>query len=84
MLRVVPDREVAKDAARVNVSAVVAGQPRIVPIEGRFGVEKLRGALTRGEDLSVIRGAVSRLLERAVPALERLPLPRVRDHGPER
>ncbi len=31
MLRVVPDREVAKEAAHVNVSALVSGQPRIVP-----------------------------------------------------
>jgi conjugative relaxase-like TrwC/TraI family protein len=86
MLRVVPDRELAKEAARVNVSALASGQPRIVPAEGRVSVEKLRGALGRGgEDLAVIRRAVSRLLDRAAPAIERLPLPsRVRDFGPER
>jgi AAA domain/UvrD-like helicase C-terminal domain len=66
MLRVVPDREVAKEAARVNVSALAAGQPRIVPSEGRLSVEKLRSALGRGgEDLAVVRRAVSRLVERA-------------------
>jgi hypothetical protein len=85
MLRVVSDREVAKEAARVNVSALVAGQPRIVPFEGRFSVEKLRSAITRGgEDLGVIRRAVSRLIERASPGIERPRLPRVRDCGPER
>ncbi len=85
MLRVVSDREVAKEAARVNVSALVAGQPRIVPLEGRFRVEMLRSAITRGDDdLGVIRRAVSRLIERAAPGIDRPLLPRVRDFGPER
>jgi hypothetical protein len=85
MLRVVPDREVAKEAARMNVSALLARQPRIVPSEGRFSVEKLRDALARGgEDLGLVRRAVSRLIERAAPEISRLPLPRVRDLGPER
>jgi hypothetical protein len=85
MLRVVSDREVAKEAARVNVSALVAGQPRIVPFERRFSVEHLRNALTRGDnDLGVIRRAVSLLVERAAPGFERPRLPRVRDFGPER
>jgi hypothetical protein len=87
MLRVVPDRELAKEAARVNVSALAVGQSRIVPSEGRVSVEKLRGALGRGgEDLGAIRRAVSRLLERAAPVrtLARLPLSRDRDYGPER
>ncbi len=85
MLRVVPDREVAKEAARVNVSAFLLGQPRIVPTEGRFSVEKLRSALARdGEDLGAIRRALSRLVERAAPAISRLPLARVRDWEPER
>jgi hypothetical protein len=85
MLRVVPDRELAKEAARVNVSALAVGQPRIVPAEGRVSVEKLRGALGRGgEDLGAIRRAVSRVIERAAPAIERLRLPRTRDFGPER
>lgn len=85
MLRVVPDRELAKEAARVNVSALAVGQQRIVPTEGRVSIEKLRSALGRGgEDLGAIRHAVSRLLERAAPAIERLRLPRVRGFGPER
>jgi hypothetical protein len=70
MLRVVSDREVAKEAARVNVSALVAGQPRIVPFEGRFSVEMLRGAISRGgEDLGVIRRDVSRLIQRRAPEI---------------
>jgi hypothetical protein len=73
MLRVVSDREVAKEVARVNVSALVAGQPRIVPSKGRFSVERLRDAITRGgDDLAVIRRAVSGFTERAAPAIERL------------
>jgi len=84
MLRIVSDPEVAKDAARVNVSALLLGQPRIVP-DGHFSAEKLRNALTRGgEDLGVIRRAVSGLLERTAPGIERLRPPRVRDLGPER
>src|SRR3989442_625144 len=74
MLRVVPDREVAKEAARVNVSAFLLGQPRFVPTEGHYSVEKLRSALARaGEDLGAIRRALSRLVERAAPAISRLP-----------
>ena len=73
MLRVVSDGEVAKEAARMNVSALLMGQPRIVPAEGRFSVERLRDAITR---------AVSGLVERAGPAIERLS--RGRDAGPER
>jgi hypothetical protein len=85
MLRVVSDREVAKEAARVNLSALVAGQPRIVPFEARFSVEKLRSAMTRGDDdLGVIRRAVSLLIGRAALGFERPRLPRVRDPGPER
>lgn len=86
MLRVIPDRELAKEAARLNVSALASGQRRIVPAEERVSVEKLRDALGRGgEDLGTIRRAVSRLLDRAVPAIERLRLPSwVRDFGPER
>jgi hypothetical protein len=85
MLRVVSDREVAKEAARVNVSALVAGQPRIVPFEARFSVAKLRSAITRGgDDLGVIRSAIAQLIERASPGIERPRLPLVRDFGPER
>jgi hypothetical protein len=81
MLRVVSDREVAKEAARVNVSALAAGQQRVVPREGRFAIDQLRDAIGRGEDLGEIRRAVSRLV---APEVSRLGLPRVRDLGPER
>lgn len=81
MLRVVSDREAAKEAARVNVSALAVGQPRIVPREGRFAIDQLRDAIGRGEDLGVIRRAVARLL---APEVSRLRPPRVRDLGPER
>ncbi len=85
MLRVVSDRELAREAARVNLSALLLGQPRIVPSEGRFSAEPLRNALTRGEeDLSVMRRAVSRLLERAAPGVERLRVPGGRGLGRER
>jgi len=84
MLRASRDRELAKEAARVNMSALLFGQPRIVPLEGRVNVRQLQNAIGRGgEDLAAIRRAVSRLLERAVPGTERLRLP-VRDVGPER
>lgn len=84
MLRAVRDREVAKEAARVNVSALVFGQARIVPLDGRVSGRPLQNALGRdGEHLAAIRRAVSHLVERAVPASERLRLP-VRDVGPER
>jgi len=87
MLRVVSDREVAREAARVNLSALLLGQARIVPSEGRFSAVPLRSALTRGgEDIDVIRRAVSRLLERAAPIRTpaRPSLSRDRDSGRER
>jgi len=85
MLRVVSDRQVAKQAARVNLSALLLGQPRIVPPEGRFSVEGLRDVIARSRgDLGLIRQAVSRLIERAVPEIPRLRLPRGRESGPER
>jgi hypothetical protein len=83
MLRVLPDREVAKVAARVNVSALALGLQRIVPVERHFSVERLGDAITRGgEDLALIRRAVSGLIERTAPKIERLS--RGRDTGPER
>jgi len=82
MLRVVPDRRVAKEAARVNVTALAVGQPRIVPSEGRFSAERLRSALGHaGEDLDAIRRAVSRLV---APGISRLSPPHVRELGPAR
>jgi hypothetical protein len=66
MLRVVSDREVAKQAARVNLSALLLGQPRIVPSEGRFSVDPLRNALAHGgEDLGVSPAHCSRGASRA-------------------
>ncbi len=85
MLRVVSDRELAKEAARVNLSALLLGRPRIVPSDGRLSAERLREAIARGRgDLGLIRQAVSRLIERAVPEIPRLRLPRGRESGPER
>jgi hypothetical protein len=82
MLRVVSDGEVAKEAARMNLSALLIGQPRIVPAEGRFSVERLRDAMTRaGEDLAAIRSAVSCLV---APDISRLGPRRTREWGPER
>jgi hypothetical protein len=73
MLHVVSDREVAKEAVRVNVSALVHGLPRIVPSERRFPAEKLGTVITRGaDDLDWIRHAVWRLMERVAPRIERL------------
>jgi hypothetical protein len=81
MLRVVADREVAKEAARVNVSALAVGLPRVVPHVGRYAPDQLRDAIGRGSDLAAIRRAVSRLI---LPEPSRLRPPRVRDVGPER
>jgi hypothetical protein len=71
MLSVIGDREVAREAARVNLSAMLAGQSRIVPVEGRFAADRFADAIARsGENLDAIRRAVSRFVERAVPAIE--------------
>jgi hypothetical protein len=84
LLRVIPDREVAKEAARVNVSALILGQPRIVSLEGRFNVNRLKQAIPRGEaDLDAIRRAVARVIELALPEISRVRLPLV-DSGRER
>ncbi len=81
MLRVVADREVAKEAARVNVSALAVGLPRVVPHVGRYAPDQLRDAIGRGSDLAAIRRAVARLI---LPEPSRLRPPRSRDAGPER
>jgi hypothetical protein len=81
MLRVVADREVAKEAARVNVSALAVGLPRIVPHLGRYAPDQLREAIGRGSDLVAIQRVVARLV---LPEPSRLRLPRSRDVGPER
>jgi len=82
MLRAVRDRELAKAAARVNVSALLFGQPRIVPLEGRVNGRQLQNALGRGgEGLAAIRRAVLALL---APEMSRVALRRFGDLGPER
>jgi hypothetical protein len=85
MLRVVRDCELAKEAARLNVSALALGQARIVPTERDWSAPQVREAIARGgEDLGEIRQAISRLSHGAGPAREPLRVPRVRDVGPER
>lgn len=85
MLRVVSDREVAKEAARVNLSALTVGQQRIVTLERPWRAEQVKEAIARGgEDLGLIRRAVSSPVERAAPEISRLRPPRGRDFGPER
>lgn len=84
MLRVVSDRDVAKEAARVNVSALTVGQQRIVTLERPWRAQQVKEAIARcGEDLGLIRRAVSRLVEQA-PEISRLRLPPGRDFGPQR
>ncbi len=85
MVRVISDHDVTREAARVNISALLLGQPRIVPQEGRLSAERLRDAITRdGEDLGAIRRAISGLLERTAPGMEHVRVPLDRDLGPER
>jgi conjugative relaxase-like TrwC/TraI family protein len=85
MLRVVSDHEVAKEAARVNVSALLLDQPRIVPQEGRLSAERLIRAIGGGrEDLGSIRRAIARLVERGGPEIERRQGPPLRDLERER
>ena len=71
MLRVVKDRELAKEAARVNVSALAAGQRRIVSREERWPTEKLRDALRGGEDLAVVRRGYEVSVQRLAAGVER-------------
>ena len=82
MLRALRDREVAREAARVNVSALLFAQARIVPLEERMNGRQLQNALGRGgEDLAAIRRAVSSLLS---PEKSRMPLRHLGHPGPER
>jgi conjugative relaxase-like TrwC/TraI family protein len=71
MLRTIGDRELAREAARLNLSAILIGQERIVPSEKSLGVERLREALTRsGDDLDAIRRIISRAVEPTAPTRE--------------
>jgi hypothetical protein len=73
MLRVIGDRGVAKEAARVNLSALLMGQSRIVSPERSWNANQVKDAISRGgEDLALIRRAVSRLREPTSPAIEHL------------
>jgi hypothetical protein len=84
MLRVVADRETAREAARVNLSAILAGQPRIVEREARYATSPLREAISRNrDDLIAIRSAVAAINEKVMPKERARPL-RARDMGPER
>ena len=82
MLRAVRDRELAKAAARVNVSALSFGQPRIVPLEGGVNGRQLQNALGRGgEGLAAIRRTVLGLLS---PEMSRVPVRGFGHLGPQR
>lgn len=85
MLRVVESREAAREAARVNLSALVAGQPRIVEREARYAPEPLRDAIQRNrDDLVAIRNAVAAIVEKVMPKERARTLSRERGMGPER
>ncbi|HVO11547.1 MAG TPA: AAA family ATPase, partial [Vicinamibacteria bacterium] len=76
MLRVIGDRDVAREAALLNLRALLSDQQRIVPLDVRLPPDRLADAVARGkDDLAAIRRGVSSLVEREQPArLERLPL----------
>lgn len=56
-LRVVPDRELAREVARVNLSAKERGEAPVVTKEvaERVGLKGLREALDKGDDLGRLR-----------------------------
>ena len=82
MLRTIGDRELAREAARVNLSAILIGQERIVPSEKSLGIERLREAFTRsGDDLDAIRRTFSRVVERTAPTRETARFLHERDSG---
>ncbi len=85
MLRVVSDREAAREAARVNLSALVLGQPRIVEREARYATTPLREAISRNrDDLIAIRSAVAAIVEKVMPKERTRAISRERGMGPER
>ena len=74
MLRIYPDRAVAKEAARVNVSALAAGQARIItPEHGRTARQVTQAIAHGGENLGLIQRALATVIKR-VPSvmIERL------------
>jgi hypothetical protein len=63
MLRVIGDREVAKEAARVNLSALLRGQSRIVPLERSWSADQVKDAIARSREPLAGRGIPSRIQE---------------------
>jgi len=86
MLRLYADREVAKEAARVNVSALAVGRDRIVTPEGGWTARQVGQAIARsGEDLERIARVLMPRIERAAPLMiERLITGPPRGWEPER
>lgn len=85
MLRLYPDRELAKAAARVNVSALAAGHERIVTPGGGWSAPEVGQAIARGgQDLGRIARALTPAVERAPLMIERLITGPPRGLGPER
>lgn len=74
MLRVYPDREVAKEVARVNVSALATGGARLITPESGLSARQVTQAIARGgSDLRVLQGALSLVMKKAPAlAIERL------------
>jgi hypothetical protein len=85
--RAVEDARVYTDDRGALSRAVSREQGResALSVLERVPVRETRGAGPRRETpLDLMRRAVPCVIDRAVPAIERLPLPRVRDFGPER
>jgi len=69
MLRVYPDREVAKEAARVNVSALATAGARLITPEAGLSARQVTQAIARGGgDLRVLQGTLSLVMKKA-PAM---------------
>jgi hypothetical protein len=50
MLRVIDDRDVAKEAARVNLSAFLRGQCRIVSPDRTWSANQVKDAIARSRE----------------------------------
>ena len=50
MLRVIDDRDVAKEAARINLSALLRGQCRIVPPDRSWSANQVKDAIARSRE----------------------------------
>jgi hypothetical protein len=86
MLRLFPDRELAKEAARVNVSALAHGRERIVTADGGWTARQVGQAIARGgPDLGrIARALASRIEPSPRVMVERLIITPQRDIEPER